>query len=61
MEQFFVATKHSGAIEHVHSFLFPPSAVAGLREIRLTVTALALAWVTVKAMQHFAPNKTSRQ
>jgi hypothetical protein len=60
MEQFSVAAQHSGAINHVHTFLFPPSTVQALREVRLAVTVIAVAFVTVKALQHFGTETRRR-
>ncbi len=51
MEQFAIQAQHSGAINHVHSFLFPSTAVQFAKEVRFAVTAVAIAWVTVRAME----------
>lgn len=51
MEQFLVQAQHSGTINHAHSFLFPSTAVQFAKEVRLAVTVVALAWVTVKALE----------
>lgn len=51
MEQFALAAAHSGSIHHVHSFVVPPATAQALRELRLAVTALALAWVAVTAVR----------
>lgn len=50
MEHFIVQAQHSGAINHAHSFSFPPTAVHFAKEIRITITIVAVAWVTVKAL-----------
>ncbi|KAG6014598.1 hypothetical protein E4U54_005054 [Claviceps lovelessii] len=50
MEQFLVQAQHSGTISHAHSFLFPAQAVQLAKEIRLAVTVVAVAWVTVRAL-----------
>ena len=55
MEQFSVAAQHAGSINHVHSFIFPPSTVSIVKEIRLTVTVLAVAWVAVTAIRQLRP------
>lgn len=59
MEQFTVS--HSGALEHAHSFLFPPSTVSIVKEIRLTVTIVAVAWVTVTLIKTFSPSKIEKK
>lgn len=51
MEQFIVQTQHSGAINHVHNFLLPSTAVQFAKEVRFAVTAVAVAWVAVRAME----------
>lgn len=48
MEQFLV--KHSGEISHAHNFLLPATAAEFAKEVRLAVTVVAFAWVTVKAI-----------
>ena len=55
MEQLFLNSQHSGSMNHVHSFLFPTSAIQLAKELRLTVTIVALAWVTVTAIRQFGP------
>ena len=45
-------------MNHVHSFLFPSSAIQLAKELRLTVTIVALAWVTVTAIRQFGPPAT---
>ncbi|KAG6076470.1 hypothetical protein E4U16_002040 [Claviceps sp. LM84 group G4] len=50
MDQFVVQAQHSGSISLAHSFLFPAHAVQLAREVRLAVTIVAVAWVTVSAL-----------
>ncbi|KAG5917210.1 hypothetical protein E4U61_002913 [Claviceps capensis] len=50
MDQFVVQAQHSGSISLAHSFLFPAHAVQLAKEVRLAVTIVAVAWVTVSAL-----------
>lgn len=59
MEQFLLQAQHSGTINHAHTFLFPPGAAQFAREIRLAVTVVAVAWVTVKAFDLIQRKQTN--
>ncbi|KAH6607115.1 hypothetical protein Trco_003428 [Trichoderma cornu-damae] len=53
MEQFLLQAQHSGTISHSHTFLLPQSATQLARELRITVSIVAFAWVAVTAMKQF--------
>lgn len=58
MEQFMLRADHSGSVNQIHTFLFSPSALQLAREIRLTVSVVALAWVTVTVVKQLRPRET---
>ena len=51
MEQFALSAKHSGAINHQHSFHFNGSVIDVLKEVRLGVTVVVTGWVVVTAIR----------
>merc|ERR1712000_503702 len=61
MEQFLLSAQHSGTINHVHSFHLPTAAPSILKEIRITVAILSLAWVTVEVIRRIGPRSKNQE
>ena len=51
MEQFALASQHSGSIAHVHTIHLDASVVSAVREARIALTVVVAGWVAVTGIR----------
>ena len=53
LEMHVVSSKHSGTVEHIHSFRFDSTTLEIFRQIRLSIAIVVLGWIVVTSIQTF--------